>query len=160
MVGVGYIFTISRQLATFCHAFCMAASNYRVVCNLHAIMVYNAEAPLDSLYGHPVQLQLPFLYHPSLSLPLSLSLSLSLSLTSLSLYLSLCYSTKTKTESVYTFHRATPVSRRLITPAWTLFHINLRCIREKKNYEYFRNPLSILSDDRKSFQDPITMLRM
>lgn len=41
-----FIFTPSC-LASCCnvfHTFCMAASNYRVVCNLHAIMVYNAKA--------------------------------------------------------------------------------------------------------------------
>lgn len=99
----------------------------------------------------------PFLRHPP---PLSLSLCLFLRV---SLYrsVSVIYSTKTKIENAYTFHRATPLSRRLITPAWTLFHINLRAVSvRKKNYEYFRNPLSILASDWKSFQDPITMLRV
>jgi len=40
-------FHVLLPLASCCnvfHTFCIAASNYRVVCNLHAIMVYNAKA--------------------------------------------------------------------------------------------------------------------
>lgn len=104
MAGVGYIFTTSRLVATFCHAFCMAASNYRVVCNLHAIMVYNAEAPLNSLSGHPGRFQ------PSLA----------------RLYpLPLCTRWPREIRNVYTFHRTALLSRRLITPAWTPVHVNL-----------------------------------
>lgn len=47
------------------HAFCMAASNYRVVCNLHAITVYNARArALNSLRGRSLAPDRPLLSVP------------------------------------------------------------------------------------------------
>ena len=114
----------------------MAASNYRVVCNLHAIMVYNAEAPLDSLYGHPVQLQpLP----PSSPLSLSLSHSRSVSV--------VCTPVEDKDrECLHVSSRNTTVSTFNYTCMDTVPHKSPRVApARKKYYEYFRNPLSILA---------------
>lgn len=121
MVVVGYIFTSPCWLATFCHAFCMAASNYRVVCNLHAIMVYNAEAPLDPLCGHPVQLQ-----------PLSPSMCPFSALNK-----------EVHIERLHVSSRYATVSTFNYTCMDTVPHKSPRYIRVKKDYEYFRTVLSM-----------------
>ena len=128
----------------------MAASNYRVVCNLHAIMVYNAEAPLDSLYGHPVQFQplppssplslsLSSLF-PFPSLPPSLFLSLSLSVSPcLSVSFCFCYivDEDKDRERLHVSSRNTTVSTFNYTCMDTVPHKSPRCIREKKELRIF-----------------------